>query len=247
MRLSVIIPAYNEASTIATVIEQVRCCGVPDLQLIIVDDCSTDGTGALLDALPPSPDLTILHHEVNRGKGAAIRTAQQHVAGDAVIIQDADLEYSPSEFPALLRPIAEGKAEILMQKLNLLDESVRYMESIELKVSEIVMKALRKCVAEIGDTELVIQIVKKAMQAVVRNQRQITVKVNPAMVAVVKGRLQEILAEFPSLSYIDVAEDAHLAAAACVVETEAGLVEASVEGQLAAIEKSIRKNFAKES
>lgn len=111
MRLSVIIPAYNEVSTIATVIEQVRRCGVPDLQLIIVDDCSTDGTGALLDALPPSPDLTILHHEVNRGKGAAIRTAQQHVAGDAVIIQDADLEYSPSEFPALLRPIAEGKAE----------------------------------------------------------------------------------------------------------------------------------------
>ncbi|MGN0879490.1 MAG: glycosyltransferase family 2 protein [Oligosphaeraceae bacterium] len=111
MRLSVIIPAYNEASTIATVIEQVRQCGVPDLQLIVVDDCSTDGTGALLDALPPSPDLTILHHEVNRGKGAAIRTAQQHVAGDAVIIQDADLEYSPSEFPALLRPIAEGKAE----------------------------------------------------------------------------------------------------------------------------------------
>ena len=111
MRLSVIIPAYNEASTIATVIELVRACGVPDLQLIILDDCSTDGTGAILDALPPSPDLTILHHPVNRGKGAAIRTAQQHVAGDAVIIQDADLEYSPSEFPALLRPIAEGKAE----------------------------------------------------------------------------------------------------------------------------------------
>ena len=111
MRLSVIIPAYNEASTIATVIELVRACGVPDLQLIIADDCSTDGTGAILDALPPSPDLTILHHPVNRGKGAAIRTAQQHVAGDAVIIQDADLEYSPSEFPALLRPIAEGKAE----------------------------------------------------------------------------------------------------------------------------------------
>lgn len=165
----------------------------------------------------------------------------------AQIREEAKTAYAAEKQRGYDDGIAEGKAEILMQKLNLLDESVRYMESIELKVSEIVMKALRKCVAEIGDTELVIQIVKKAMQAVVRNQRQITVKVNPAMVAVVKGRLQEILAEFPSLSYIDVAEDAHLAAAACVVETEAGLVEASVEGQLAAIEKSIRKNFAKES
>lgn len=165
----------------------------------------------------------------------------------AQIREEAKAAYAAEKQRGYDDGIAEGKAEILMQKLNLLDESVRYMESIELKVSEIVMKALRKCVAEIGDTELVIQIVKKAMQAVVRNQRQITVKVNPAMVSVVKGRLQEILAEFPSLSYIDVAEDAHLAAAACVVETEAGLVEASVEGQLAAIEKSIRKNFAKES
>ena len=165
----------------------------------------------------------------------------------AQIREEAKAAYAAEKQRGYDDGIAEGKAEILMQKLNLLDESVRYMESIELKVSEIAMKALRKCVAEIGDTELVIQIVKKAMQAVVRNQRQITVKVNPAMVAVVKGRLQEILAEFPSLSYIDVAEDAHLAAAACVVETEAGLVEASVEGQLAAIEKSIRKNFAKES
>ena len=165
----------------------------------------------------------------------------------AQIREEAKAAYAAEKQRGYDDGIAEGKAEILMQKLNLLDESVRYMESIELKVSEIVMKALRKCVAEIGDTELVIQIVKKAMQAVVRNQRQITVKVNPAMVDVVQGRLQEILAEFPSLSYIDVAEDAHLAAAACVVETEAGLVEASVEGQLAAIEKSIRKNFAKES
>ena len=139
-----------------------------------------------------------------------------------------------------------GKAEILMQKLNLVDESVRYMASIEDKVAEIVLKALRKCVAEIGDRELVVQIVKKAMQAVVRSQRQIAVKVNPAMVAVVKARVKDLLAEFPSLAYIDVAEDPHLGATACVVETEAGLVEASVEGQIAAIEKSIRSNFAKE-
>ena len=142
--------------------------------------------------------------------------------------------------------IDEGKMEILMQKLNLVEESVGYMESIEGKISELVMKALRKCVAEIGDQELVCQIVRKAMQAVVRNQRQITIKVNPAMVSVVKARLQAILADFPSLSFADVAEDAHLDATACVVETEAGLVEASIDGQLKAIEKSIRRNFSKE-
>ena len=165
----------------------------------------------------------------------------------AQIREEAKAAYAAERKRGYDDGIAAGKAEILMQKLNLLDESVQYMESIELKVSEIVMKALKKCIAEIGDRELIVQIVKKAMQAVVRNQRQITLKVNPAMVPVVKGRLQEILADFPSLSYIDVAEDAHLDATACVVETEAGLVEASVEGQLAAIEKSIRKNFAKES
>lgn len=142
--------------------------------------------------------------------------------------------------------IAEGRAEILMQKLDLVDESVRYMESIENKVTDIVVKALRKCIAEIGDRELVVQIVKKSMLAVVRNQRQITIRVNPEMVPTVKERLQAILAEFPSVSFADVVEDAHLAATACAVETEAGIVEASIEGQLAAIEKSVRKGFSKE-
>ncbi len=142
--------------------------------------------------------------------------------------------------------IAEGRAEILAQKLDLVDESVRYMESIEGKVTDIVVKALRKCVVEIGDRELVAQIVKRSMLAVVRNQRQITIKVNPEMVPVVKERLQSILADFPSVSFADVVDDAHLAATACVVETEAGIVEASIEGQLAAIEKSVRKGFSRE-
>lgn len=111
MKLTVIIPAYNEVETIEKVISDVRKCGVPDLQILVVDDCSTDGTGALLDAMPASPDLTIVHHDVNKGKGAAIRTAQQLVEGDAIIIQDADLEYSPSEFPAMFKLIEDGKAD----------------------------------------------------------------------------------------------------------------------------------------
>ncbi len=158
----------------------------------------------------------------------------------------AQVAYEDEKKRGYVDGINEGKAEILMQKLNLLDESVNYMESIENKIAEIVMKALKKCVADIGDKELVVQIVKKSMQAVVRNQRQITIKVNPDMAPVVKSRVDDLRAEFPSLAFVEVAEDPHLKATACVVETEAGLVEASVEGQIAAIEKSIRTNFAKE-
>jgi len=111
MKLSVIIPVYNERDTVLDAIRQVRACGVPDLQLIVVNDASTDGTRERLEALPPSPDLTLLHHAFNQGKGAAIRTAQPHVAGDAVVIQDADLEYDPAEFPHMLRLIAAGRAD----------------------------------------------------------------------------------------------------------------------------------------
>ncbi|MBP5671636.1 MAG: glycosyltransferase family 2 protein [Victivallales bacterium] len=111
MRLSVIIPVYNEVKTVANVIEQVRKCGVPELEIIVVNDASTDGTKELLDKLPPANDLVILHHEHNMGKGAGIRTAQAHVTGDVVIIQDADLEYSPSEFPSMFRPIENGLAD----------------------------------------------------------------------------------------------------------------------------------------
>ena len=111
MKLSVIIPVYNEVNTVTTVINAVRNCGVPDLEMIVVNDCSNDGTREVLESLPPSKDLVICHHEVNRGKGAGIRTAQARVTGDVVIIQDADLEYSPSEFPRMLKFIEEGKAE----------------------------------------------------------------------------------------------------------------------------------------
>ncbi len=111
MRLSVIIPVYNEVKTVANVIEQVRNCGVPELEIIVVNDASTDGTREILEQMPPSNDLVILHHDHNQGKGARIRTAQARVTGDVVIIQDADLEYSPSEFPAMLKPLNDGIAD----------------------------------------------------------------------------------------------------------------------------------------
>lgn len=132
MKLSVIIPVYNEAGTILNVIDQVRRCGVPDLEILVVDDCSTDGTTSLLQSLPPSPDLRIFTHERNMGKGAGIRTAQAHITGEAVIIQDADLEYSPSEFPRMLSLIAENKADAVFGSrysgnVILVDTFVHYM------------------------------------------------------------------------------------------------------------------------
>ena len=111
MKLSVVIPVYNEQDTVLEVIRRVRACGVADLQILVVNDNSSDATRERLETLAPAPDLTVLHHTRNRGKGAAIRTAREHLDGDVVVIQDADLEYSPDEFPRMLRPLEAGAAD----------------------------------------------------------------------------------------------------------------------------------------
>ena len=112
MKLSVVIPVYNEASTITELIDRVRAVGV-DKEIIVVDDCSTDGTGDVLRRLPASPDLVLRYHPVNRGKGAALRTGFAAAGGDVVVVQDADLEYDPSEYHKLLAPILDGRADVV--------------------------------------------------------------------------------------------------------------------------------------
>ena len=110
MKLSVIIPVYNEAKTILEIIKRVK--EVPfEKEIIVVDDGSTDGTARILEE--NRQGLTVLFNEKNSGKGAAIRTALPHVTGDVVIIQDADLEYNPSEYPHLIAPILEGVADVV--------------------------------------------------------------------------------------------------------------------------------------
>jgi glycosyltransferase involved in cell wall biosynthesis len=98
---------------VVNVIGRVRTCGIADLEIVVVDDCSTDGTRAKLEALSESPDLVRLYHDKNMGKGAAIRTARARVSGDVVVIQDADLEYSPDEFPKMFKHIAEDRADVV--------------------------------------------------------------------------------------------------------------------------------------
>jgi glycosyltransferase involved in cell wall biosynthesis len=107
-------PAYNEAATIAEMISKVQAVdvGFPK-EIIIVDDASVDGTRDALNVFREMPDVRIIFHERNRGKGAAIRTALAHVTGDIVVIQDADLEYDPEDLSRLIRPIASGKADVV--------------------------------------------------------------------------------------------------------------------------------------
>ena len=110
-KLTVIIPVYNEENTILDIVNKVKNCGVPELEIIIVDDCSTDSTASKLELLSSMPDIKVLRHEVNNGKGAAIQTAQKNITGDFVIIQDADLEYSPDEFPRMMAPLVADEAD----------------------------------------------------------------------------------------------------------------------------------------
>lgn len=109
MKLSVIIPAYNEIDTIAQVLDNVRAVDI-DKEIIIADDCSTDGTREFVQT---QPDVRLVEHPRNLGKGAAIRLALEQVSGDIVLIQDADLEYDPQDYPKLVQPIVDGKADMV--------------------------------------------------------------------------------------------------------------------------------------
>ena len=140
----------------------------------------------------------------------------------------------------------DGKMEIAMQKLDLVDSSVAFMENVESKMVDVVMKALRSCVTEIGDKTMVVEIVKKTLGAVIRTQRQVTLKVAPDMVDTVKAQVSSLCSTYSTIETFDVVEDPRLKGAACILETEAGVADASVETQLAAIERSLKKHFSKE-
>ena len=126
-RISVVIPCYNEGATIEAVIERVRASSVAPVDIVVVDDASTDGTRELLRERIAGQDVRVLYHDANRGKGAALRTGFAAATGEIVIVQDADLEYDPADYPRLLAPILDGRADVVFGSRFLTGESHRVM------------------------------------------------------------------------------------------------------------------------
>src|ERR1700731_4495481 len=131
LRLSILIPVYNERTMVERSLAQVLAAPLPenmDRELIIVDDCSTDGTSEILDRLAArEPGIRLIRKKVNEGKGAAVRTAIQEAHGDFCIVQDADLEYDPAEYPRLLRPLLDGHADAVFGSRYLAGEQTRVL------------------------------------------------------------------------------------------------------------------------
>ena len=115
MKLSIIMPVYNEHETLREILHQVRAVDLPGVEkeILVVDDSSTDGSREILAEEAEAGDLRVFYHDRNRGKGAAVRTAIGQATGDILLIQDADLEYDPRDYPMLIRPIVEGRVTVV--------------------------------------------------------------------------------------------------------------------------------------
>lgn len=112
MKLSVVVPVYNERATIQEIVQRIQAVPL-EKEIILVDDFSTDGTREKLEQLCREAAVKVFYHDRNRGKGAALRTGFAQIEGDVVIVQDADLEYNPAEYPKLLKPILDGRADVV--------------------------------------------------------------------------------------------------------------------------------------
>lgn len=186
---------------------------------------------------------------VKAADAATVCSAAGIIAGAeaeaARIREEAKAAFEAERKRGYEKGLADGKIEISMLKLEQVDQSVAFMEGVEGKMADIVMKALKSFMVEVGDSEMVVQIVRKTMNAVIRTQRHVTLKVAPEMVDTVRARIAELRTAYPTVETFDVVEDPRLKGPACILETEAGVADASVDTQLAAIETSLKRHISK--
>lgn len=179
---------------------------------------------------------------------ATVSSAEEIIAAAeaeaARIREEAKAAFAEEKKRGYEKGLADGKMEIAMLKLDQVDSSVAFMEGVEQKMADVVMKALKSFVVEVGDREMVLQIVRKTMNAVIRTQKHVTLKVAPEQVENVRGRIAELRTTYPTVESFDVIEDARLKGPACILETEAGVADGSVETQLAAIRESLKKHLS---
>lgn len=200
--------------------------------------------------LMDKPNFTIASgtRVVKAAEIAVVKSAEEIIAAaeaDAARIrEEAKVAFEQEKQRGYEQGIADGKIEIAMQRMEQVEQSVAFMEGVEEKMAGVVMKALKLCVEEIGDQEMVVNIVKKTLAAVIRTQRHVTLKIAPEMVATVNARLDELRRSYPTIETFDVVEDSRLTGAACILETEAGVADASVDAQLTAIERSLKRHLS---
>ena len=198
------------------------------------------------------PNLSLVSDRrlVKATEVATVKSAAEIIAAAedeaARIREEAKVAFEDEKKRGYEKGLQDGKMEIAMQKLEQVDQSVAFMEAVEQKMADIVLKALKSCVVEIGDKEMVINIVRKTMNAVIRTQRRVTLKVAPEMVSAVKDRVAVLRQDYPTVETFDVVEDPRLKGPACVLETEAGVADASVDTQFAAIERSLRRHLSRD-
>lgn len=198
------------------------------------------------------PNLSLVSDRrlVKAAEVATVKSAAEIIAAAedeaARIREEAKVAFEEEKKRGYEKGLQDGKMEIAMQKLEQVDQSVAFMEAVEQKMADIVLKALKSCVVEIGDKEMVVNIVRKTMNAVIRTQRRVTLKVAPEMVSTVKDRVAALRQDYPTVETFDVVEDPRLKGPACVLETEAGVADASVETQFAAIERSLRRHLSRD-
>lgn len=172
-----------------------------------------------------------------RDAHALVAAAGDEAAG---IVAGAQAGYEAECRRGYLDGLEESKLETAERMIETVGRTVDYFAKVENRMIELVMGAIRKIVADFDDRERVRVVVRNAL-SVVRNQKQVTLRIAPEQVETVKGALNDLLAEYPGLGYLDIVADPRLAADACILESEIGLVEASVSGQIEAIEKAFAR------